>query len=209
MSDSRQDLESGSTTIQRMKGGVAMTESILNGKRILGVDDEADVLAVLEEEILGACPNTKFDKATTYEEALTKLVSRSYDLVILDVMGVRGLDLLELAESRHFAVTLLTTYPLTPEVLKRSIHSLKRMPQAYLPKEEIGGVVPLLEGMVREESSHPWRRLLKKCKGLLESELRSELMRKTSSSFHEDAGWPWVLVKKSPQNDPSHRGKHS
>jgi hypothetical protein len=29
-----------------------MAESILNGKRILAVDDEPDVLAVLEEEIL-------------------------------------------------------------------------------------------------------------------------------------------------------------
>ena len=31
-----------------------MPESILNGKNILAVDDEPDVLAVLEEEIMNA-----------------------------------------------------------------------------------------------------------------------------------------------------------
>ncbi len=39
-----------------------MTESFLKGKTILAVDDEADVLAVLEEEIKEACPNCIFDK---------------------------------------------------------------------------------------------------------------------------------------------------
>jgi hypothetical protein len=42
-----------------------MKESILNGKRILAVDDEPDVLTILEEEILGAAQNCYFDKATT------------------------------------------------------------------------------------------------------------------------------------------------
>ena len=45
------------------KEGSAMTESILNGKRILAVDDEPDVLTVLQEEIMDACPTCVFDKA--------------------------------------------------------------------------------------------------------------------------------------------------
>ncbi|HBE44050.1 MAG TPA: response regulator, partial [Deltaproteobacteria bacterium] len=47
-----------------------MSTSILDGKRILAVDDEPDVLKVLEEEIMDACPNCKFDKATSYESAV-------------------------------------------------------------------------------------------------------------------------------------------
>ena len=74
-----------------------MKESILNGKSILAVDDESDVLTVLEEEILGACPQCQFDKATTFEEASQRLASYTYDIVILDIMGVRGFDLLERA----------------------------------------------------------------------------------------------------------------
>jgi len=37
--------------------------------RILAVDDEPDVLAILEDEILGTAPKCKFEKATTYDEA--------------------------------------------------------------------------------------------------------------------------------------------
>jgi len=74
-----------------------MKESVLDGKRILAVDDEPDVLAVLEEEILSACRNCIFDKATTYEQANQLIRSWTYELIILDIMGVRGFDLLELA----------------------------------------------------------------------------------------------------------------
>ena len=74
-----------------------MAESILNGKSILAVDDEADVLTVLEEEFRGACPSSRFDKASTYEEAVERMILLTYDVVVLDIMGVRGFDLLELA----------------------------------------------------------------------------------------------------------------
>jgi DNA-binding response OmpR family regulator len=65
-----------------------MKESILNGKRILAVDDEPDVLTVLEEEILAACPNCQFDKAASYAAGVKMLKSQAYHVVILDIMGV-------------------------------------------------------------------------------------------------------------------------
>ena len=46
-----------------------MAESILDGKKILAVDDEPDVLKVLEEEIMDACPKCAFDTATSFEAA--------------------------------------------------------------------------------------------------------------------------------------------
>jgi DNA-binding response OmpR family regulator len=58
-----------------------MKESILNGKIILAVDDEPDVLTVLEEEILEAAPKCKYEKATTYEVAADKLRSNTYDVI--------------------------------------------------------------------------------------------------------------------------------
>jgi hypothetical protein len=84
-----------------------MKGSILDGKRILAVEDEPDVLTILEEEILQACPNCKIDKATTYQEAVEMLGALTYDLVILDIMGVRGSDLLEKAVTRNFPVASL------------------------------------------------------------------------------------------------------
>jgi DNA-binding response OmpR family regulator len=136
-----------------------MAGSILNGKWILGVDDESDVLEVLEEEILAAAPECNFDKAISYYEAYRKLGAQKYDIVILDIMGVRGFHLLDLAIKRHLLVTMLTAHSLNPESLKRSIEKKAR---AYLPKEKLGEIVPFLEGVLREtEFLNGWARLMK------------------------------------------------
>jgi len=139
-----------------------MTGSILDGKRILAVDDEPDVLTVLEEEISDSCKDCIFEKAPTYEEAVQKMVSWTYDLIILDIMGVRGFDLLTLAVSRDFPVVMLTAHALTPEALKRSVELKAR---AYLPKEKLGEVVPFLEDVLKYEYLPGWKLLLEKLKG--------------------------------------------
>src|SRR4030067_1737718 len=100
-----------------------MKASILSGKKILAVDDEPDVLTVLEEEIKDAAPTCQFDRATSYEEAVEKMIAWTYDVVVLDIMGVRGFDLLELAVNRNFPVAMLTAHALSPDALKRSIAS--------------------------------------------------------------------------------------
>ena len=146
-----------------------MTESILNGKRILAVDDEQDVLAVLEEEILTSCPNCKVDKATTYEEAANKLRSEIFDIVILDIMGVRGFDLLDLAVGRNLPVAMLTAHALNPEALKRSFDMKAR---AYLPKEKLGEVVPFLEDVLTYEFEPGWKRLLNKLGGFFHAHFK-------------------------------------
>jgi CheY-like chemotaxis protein len=131
----------------------------LNGKSILAVDDEADVLSILEEEIREAAPKSRFEKATTYEEAVKKLESQNYDVVILDIMGVRGFDLLELAVKKNLRVAMLTAHALTPEALKRSFEMKAR---AYLPKEKLGEIVPFLEDVLTYEYLPGWNRLMKK-----------------------------------------------
>ena len=120
-----------------------MPQSILDGKKILAIDDEPDVLAVLEEEITYKCPNAKFEKATTYEDAKKLLESQNYDVVVLDIMGVRGFDLLDIAVKRNLKVAMLTAHALTPEALKRSYDMRAR---AYLPKEQAGGGCSLSGG---------------------------------------------------------------
>ncbi len=134
-----------------------MDESILNGKHILAVDDEPDVLEVLQEEIRGACLNCTFDKASTFEEASRKLASNTYDLVILDIMGVRGFDLLEQAVLKKLPVAMLTAHALTPGALRRSFEMGAR---AYLPKEKLGEIVPLLENVLTYEYLPGWKRHL-------------------------------------------------
>ena len=143
-----------------------MKSSVLDGKKILTVDDEADVLNVLEEEIMGACPNCKIEKATTFDAAAKKLESQTYDVVILDIMGVRGFDLLDLAVSRHMKVAMLTSHALNPEALKRSFDMKAR---AYLPKDKLGEIVPFLEDVLTYEFLPGWKVLLKKVGALFET----------------------------------------
>jgi DNA-binding response OmpR family regulator len=169
-----------------------MTESILNGKSILAVDDEPDVLAILEDEIKEACPDGRFDKATTYEDAVAKMISLTYDLVILDIMGVRGFDLLELAVTRKLPVVMLTAHALTPEALKRSYEMGAR---AYLPKEKLGEVVPFLEDVLRYEYLPGWRRLLEKMEGFF-TERWGQHWKKPEEKFWEEFEEKTSQIKK-------------
>ena len=70
------------------------------------------------------------------------LKANDYDLVVLDIMGVRGFDLLEIAVTRKFKVAMLTAHALSPEDLKKS-HDMGA--RAYLPKDKLGEVVPFLK----------------------------------------------------------------
>lgn len=136
-----------------------MTSPVLDGKRILAVDDETDVTALLEQEILDASPSCRVENASSYEEAVKLLESNDYDLVILDIMGVRGFDLLELAVKKNMKVTMLTAHALSPEALGRA-HDMGA--RAYLPKEKLGEIVPFLEDALTHSFESGWERLMER-----------------------------------------------
>ncbi len=114
-------------------------KSKLQGLIILIVDDEPDILSLLEEEIKDACSNCRVVKAETYEWARDLMNSTPYDLVLLDIMGVRGFDLLEQAVSLNYKVVMLTAHALSPETMRRAFEMGAR---AYLPKEQLGNIIP-------------------------------------------------------------------
>jgi DNA-binding response OmpR family regulator len=159
-----------------------MSESLLANRRILAVDDEADVLELIEEEISEACPNCNLETATTYEEAVELMISWTYDLVILDIMGVRGFDLLDLAVRRGFPVAMLTAHALSPEALKQSIEMGAR---SYLPKEKLGELVPFLEDVLRYENMPGWKRLFENLGGFFIKRFGQEWQAK-DSKFWKD-----------------------
>jgi CheY-like chemotaxis protein len=169
-----------------------MAESILNGKMILAVDDEPDVLALLEEEIKSAGPQSRFDKATNYEQAVERMILLTYDVVILDIMGVRGFDLLELAVSRNFPVVMLTAHALTPDALKRSYEMGAR---AYLPKEKLGEIVPFLEDVLKYEYLPGWKRLLEKLEGFF-NERWGQYWKKPEEKFWKEFDERATQIKK-------------
>ena len=97
-----------------------MAESVLNNKRLLAVDDEPDILETLKEQF-DDFPGLVLDTATDYETGYHLIRSWTYDLVILDIMGVRGFDLLNAAVSLGFPTVMLTAHALSVEAFKKSI----------------------------------------------------------------------------------------
>jgi DNA-binding NarL/FixJ family response regulator len=116
-------------------------ESPLKDKVILAVDDEPDVLETVEEE-LDMCI---VHKAQDYDTALQYLLSYTYDVVVLDIMGVNGFELLKTSVARGFPAVMLTAHAVTPEALKKSI---KLGALSFLPKERISDLKEFLEEVV-------------------------------------------------------------
>ena len=126
--------------------------SILKDKVILAVDDEPDVLDTIAEELDMCLVHTAKD----YETALQYLLSYTYDIVILDIMGVNGFELLKNSVSRGFPTVMLTAHALTPEALKKSI---KLGAVTFLPKEKIAELREFLEDVVAGEGKSVWKKL--------------------------------------------------
>ncbi|HNY71868.1 MAG TPA: response regulator, partial [Syntrophorhabdus sp.] len=160
--------------------GVIMSKSILDGRQILLVDDEPDILSVLEEEIKLDCPRCTIDKATTYEQAHSLLRKNDYDVVVLDIMGVRGFDLLEEAIKRKMRVAMLTAHALSPEAMKKS-HDLGA--RAYLPKDKLGEIVPFLEDLLQYESKAGWKRLFDKLEDFFDGRFEGDWKEKSGIPY--------------------------
>lgn len=134
-------------------------QSILENKKILVVDDEPDILDTLEE-LLYMCA---VDKASTFDEAVGFLRTRSYDAAILDIMGVKGYDLLKITHRLDIPALMLTAHALTPDNLKISI---EQGADAYVPKDKLADitlyVADILNARQKGKKAHvTWFSLLK------------------------------------------------
>ena len=130
-------------------------DSMLKDKVVLVVDDEPDVLETVEEE-LDMC---MIHKAADYDTAIQHLLSYTYDIVILDIMGVNGFELLKTSVSRGFPTVMLTAHALSPESLKKSI---KLGAVSFLPKEKISELDSFLEDVVLGAGKPVWEKLFDK-----------------------------------------------
>ncbi len=103
---------------------------ILKGKRILIVDDEEDIRDFLTE-LFDMC---KVDKASNFEEARELLETGFYHAAVLDIMGVKGYELLELANKKGIPTVMLTAHAISKDNLKKSF---EKGASYYVPKDEI------------------------------------------------------------------------
>jgi DNA-binding NtrC family response regulator len=129
-----------------------MTENkLLDGKRVLAVDDEQDVLDTLVDLL----PMCEMVTAPSFEKAKELLESQQFDLVILDIMGVDGYGLLEIATRKNIPAVMLTAHAWSPDNLVRSI---KEGAVSYLPKEELTNIIDYLTDVLiaKKEGRNPW-----------------------------------------------------
>jgi DNA-binding response OmpR family regulator len=72
--------------------------ALLEGKKVLVVDDEPDVLEVIAD-LLKQCRVTT---ASNFEDAKHLLETQTFDLAVLDIMGVDGYGLLRIANRKRY-----------------------------------------------------------------------------------------------------------
>jgi DNA-binding response OmpR family regulator len=126
-------------------------KSLLDGKRVLIVDDEPDVLATLTE-LLSMC---QLKKATTFQKAKTLLENETFDIAILDIMGVDGYRLLELANEKNVTAVMLTAHAMTPDNLVKSI---REGAASFVPKDEMTNIAAFLNDILaaQKKGESPW-----------------------------------------------------
>ena len=125
----------------------------LESKVILVVDDEPDVLDSIAEQ-LDMC---RLYRAKDYEIAMQLLAGFKFDIVILDIMGVRGFELLKKSVSKGYPTVMLTAHAMEPEALKESI---KLGAVSFLPKEMMAELDTYLVDVITGSKKIVWKNQL-------------------------------------------------
>ena len=130
---------------------------ILEGKKILVVDDEPDVL----ETVIDLFETTQIVTAGSFEDARKKIAQESFDLVILDIMGVNGFDLLKACRAEGMPAAMFTAHSLDIE----SLNSAFRLGAvSFLPKEELHRLPELVAEILdeMEQGRTHWEKLFQR-----------------------------------------------
>ena len=163
------------------------TQKILKGKRILIVDDEEDVLA----QLVDLLELSKIDTASCFDKAKDLLESEDYDIAVLDIMGVRGYDLLEIAKKKGIPSLMLTAHALSQEALKKSA---EKGASYYAPKEEMSKIAVFIADVLeaKEKKKNVWVKCFERLGGYYDRKFGGPGWRQKEREF-----WQRVLKQKS------------
>ena len=159
---------------------------VLTGKAILIVDDEPDILESLEE-LLDMCV---IDSAPDFDTARQFLKDKSYDGAILDLMGVNGLELMELTHEIGIPALILTANALNSN---NFVKTLRGGAYAYIPKQEMINIADFLSEMI--EASEQLKAKEK------DPEKPNKWFKKLASFFDETFGPDWKDKHKEDLKD--------
>ena len=111
--------------------------NILNGKKVLIVDDEPDIVDTIEELL----ENCETKSSSSFESAKQLLETNPFDIAVVDIMGVSGYDLLAIAHQKGITTVMLTGHALSPEHFAKS---MDKGASAYLPKDKLSEIAEFL-----------------------------------------------------------------
>ena len=152
--------------------------NILEGKKIIIVDDEPDILDSLKE-ILDTCIIDTAPDFTTAKELLSK---NTYDAAILDIMGVQGYDLLEITTKKGVPTLMLTAHALSPD---NFVKSIKKGALAYVPKDKMSETAIFLGDILGAHKSGTKRfgKWFARLEGFFEDRFDPDWKEKTDPEF--------------------------
>ena len=152
---------------------------IIEGKYVLIVDDENDVLETLVDLLSDDC---KIDTASTFEDAKKMIEENYYDIAILDIMGVNGYELLRLIREKNFPALMLTAHALTPENLERSADEGAAY---FVPKEKMSKIKTYLADVIEaiEKKKSPWLKMYERFGSYYTKRFRGTNWREKENEF--------------------------
>ncbi len=156
------------------------SKKILKGKRILIVDDEPDVLESLIE-LLDMC---RIDTATSFETGKQLLESEPYDIAILDIMGVKGFELLKIANDQKIPAVMLTAHAMTQENLQKSAENGAAY---FAPKDKMIDIELFLVDVLTalNEKKSTWEKLFDRLGGFYDKRFHGTNWREQEKKFWE------------------------
>jgi CheY-like chemotaxis protein len=146
-----------------------MEKSLLKGKKVLIVDDEPDILETLAE-LLSECD---LKQASTFEEAKELLEKEPLDIAVLDIMGVDGYKLLDIAKQKKVIPVMLTAHALSPD---HTMRSYQRGAALYVPKDKIANIADYMEDVLQaiKAGKSTWWRWLERFESYYEKKFEHE-----------------------------------
>ncbi len=151
---------------------------ILRGKRILIVDDEPDIIESLNE-ILDMC---KIDTATSFSDGKQQLENQSYDIAILDIMGVEGFELLKISKLQKTPALMLTAHALSE---KNLLKSAKDGAVYFVPKDKMSDIdiflIDIFQALYENKST--WEKLFDRLGGFYDKRFHGTNWRDQEKAF--------------------------
>jgi len=108
--------------------------------------------------------------------------------VVLDIMGVKGFDLLEIAKQRGIPALMLTAHALTEESLKKSAQDGAAY---FVPKDEIAQIATFVADVLEatEKNKNPWVRWFERLSGAFDSIFTGPNWREREKEFWDKVRW--------------------